>query len=293
MLDLAYDEDSRADVDMNVVKTGDGRFIEVQGTAEGPPFERRALDALLELADDGHPASSSRCSATIVGDFRARRRRRVTLLVATTNPGKLREIAGILDGHPGRRCVTLDGFPRHRRAGGNRRDVRRERAAEGALLRASATGLPSVADDSGLEIDALDSAPGVHSARWHGTDYAVKFRKIYELLAARGARRQRRRASSATSRSRRDGSIVFEADRDRRGRDRAGAAGDARLRLRPDLLLPAARLHARRARISPKGGRQPPRPGLRRLREFLETRNRLIIQPSAGRVRPTHSRNDS
>ena len=53
MLDLAYDEDSHADVDMNVVKTGDGRFIEVQGTAEGPPFERGALDSLLELADAG------------------------------------------------------------------------------------------------------------------------------------------------------------------------------------------------------------------------------------------------
>ncbi len=53
MLDLAYDEDSKADVDMNVVKTGDGRFIEVQGTAEGPPFERRALDDLMELADAG------------------------------------------------------------------------------------------------------------------------------------------------------------------------------------------------------------------------------------------------
>ena len=53
MLDLAYEEDSRAEVDMNVVKTGDGRFIEVQGTAEGPPFERPALDALLELADTG------------------------------------------------------------------------------------------------------------------------------------------------------------------------------------------------------------------------------------------------
>ena len=53
MLDLAYDEDSRADVDMNVVKTGDGRFVEVQGTAEGPPFERAALDSLMELADAG------------------------------------------------------------------------------------------------------------------------------------------------------------------------------------------------------------------------------------------------
>ena len=53
MLDLAYEEDSQADVDMNVVKTGDGRFIEVQGTAEGPPFERSELDALLGLADAG------------------------------------------------------------------------------------------------------------------------------------------------------------------------------------------------------------------------------------------------
>jgi ribonuclease PH len=53
MLDLAYDEDSRADVDMNIVKTGDGRFIELQGTAEGPPFERTALDALMELGDRG------------------------------------------------------------------------------------------------------------------------------------------------------------------------------------------------------------------------------------------------
>jgi ribonuclease PH len=53
LLDLAYEEDSRAEVDMNIVKTGDGRFIEVQGTAEGPPFERRALDDLMELADQG------------------------------------------------------------------------------------------------------------------------------------------------------------------------------------------------------------------------------------------------
>jgi ribonuclease PH len=53
MLDLAYDEDSKADVDMNVIKTGDGRFIEVQGTAEGLPFDRDALDGLLDLAGAG------------------------------------------------------------------------------------------------------------------------------------------------------------------------------------------------------------------------------------------------
>jgi ribonuclease PH len=53
LLDLAYDDDSRADVDMNIVKTGDGRFIEVQGTAEADPFGREALIQLLELADAG------------------------------------------------------------------------------------------------------------------------------------------------------------------------------------------------------------------------------------------------
>jgi ribonuclease PH len=53
LLDLAYDDDSRAQVDMNIVKTGDGRFIEVQGTAEALPFGRDALNALLDLADIG------------------------------------------------------------------------------------------------------------------------------------------------------------------------------------------------------------------------------------------------
>ena len=53
LLDLAYADDSRADVDMNVVMTGNGRFIEVQGTAEAIPFGRDALNTMLDLADAG------------------------------------------------------------------------------------------------------------------------------------------------------------------------------------------------------------------------------------------------
>ena len=53
MLDLPYAEDSRADVDMNVVMTGSGRFVEVQGTAERIPFSRDELDELLALAEGG------------------------------------------------------------------------------------------------------------------------------------------------------------------------------------------------------------------------------------------------
>ncbi|TNM59991.1 ribonuclease PH [Streptomyces sp. NP160] len=53
VLDLEYVEDVRAQTDMNVVMTGDGRFVEVQGTAEGEPFAKAELDALLELAAGG------------------------------------------------------------------------------------------------------------------------------------------------------------------------------------------------------------------------------------------------
>jgi ribonuclease PH len=68
LLDLAYEEDSKAEVDMNFVKTGDGRFIELQGTAEGQPFDRRALDALMELADSGIKELIAMQRA-VVGDF--------------------------------------------------------------------------------------------------------------------------------------------------------------------------------------------------------------------------------
>jgi ribonuclease PH len=53
MLDLAYTEDVRADTDMNVVVTGRGKFVEVQGTAEAAPFDRSELDTLLDLALKG------------------------------------------------------------------------------------------------------------------------------------------------------------------------------------------------------------------------------------------------
>jgi ribonuclease PH len=53
LLDLDYSEDSRADVDFNVVGTDAGTFVEVQGTAEGRPFDRAAMDGLLDLASSG------------------------------------------------------------------------------------------------------------------------------------------------------------------------------------------------------------------------------------------------
>ncbi|MBW8171838.1 ribonuclease PH [Ornithinimicrobium sp. Arc0846-15] len=68
VLDLDYPEDSTADTDMNVVMTGDGRFVEVQGTAEGVPFDRALLDQLLDLGQAGCAELIARQAASFGAD---------------------------------------------------------------------------------------------------------------------------------------------------------------------------------------------------------------------------------
>ncbi|MDD3250358.1 MAG: ribonuclease PH [Smithellaceae bacterium] len=70
LLDLEYEEDSRADVDMNFVMTGAGLFIEVQGTAEHAPFGKDQLDAMTALAADGIRQIIA-CQKEITGDWRS------------------------------------------------------------------------------------------------------------------------------------------------------------------------------------------------------------------------------
>ena len=112
------------------------------------------------------------------------------LLVATTNPGKIREIVDILDGTRDANGSAIELVALTELPAIAEPDETGATFAENSRLKAlyyaAATGLASVADDSGIEIAALDNAPGVHSARWHGTDYAVKFQKIHEELAGRG-----------------------------------------------------------------------------------------------------------
>jgi XTP/dITP diphosphohydrolase len=131
------------------------------------------------------------------------------LLVATTNEGKLREIAGMLEGADVT-LVTLRDLPAVTEP-----EETGATFAENARLKARyyshATGLVSVADDSGLEIDALDNAPGVHSARWHGSDYPTKFLKIRELLRARGVNGSAARFVCHIAVARGD-AILFEAE---------------------------------------------------------------------------------
>lgn len=106
------------------------------------------------------------------------------LLIATTNPGKLREIKPLLAGSPVE-LVTLDrwpGFEAPEETGA----TFEENARLKARYYAEATGMPAVAEDSGLEIDVLGGVPGVESARFGGvtTPYPEKFAMLYERLRA-------------------------------------------------------------------------------------------------------------
>lgn len=112
--------------------------------------------------------------------------RRVVL--ATTNPDKIREIRAIIGRLP-IALVTLGEFPPivpPEETG----DTFADNAKLKALYYARATGLPAIAEDSGLEVDALDGAPGVQSARFGGerATYPERFEKLYAMLDARGGR---------------------------------------------------------------------------------------------------------
>jgi XTP/dITP diphosphohydrolase len=131
------------------------------------------------------------------------------LLVATTNQHKLREIGDLLDGLP-LTIVTLadhPGIPPADEGGA----TFRENARAKALHYSAVTGLPAVAEDSGLEVAALGGAPGVHSARYDGATYEQKFEALYCELERRGGRASGARFVCALAYAR-DGVVRFESD---------------------------------------------------------------------------------
>jgi XTP/dITP diphosphohydrolase len=109
------------------------------------------------------------------------------LLVATTNRGKIREIERILAGGPFE-LVTLSGWPNLEPPEETGRTFEQNARAK-AVYYSDATSQLTVAEDSGLEIDALGGQPGIESARWGGAEltYPQKFTLIYDALRAKGA----------------------------------------------------------------------------------------------------------
>lgn len=134
----------------------------------------------------------------------------MNLLIATTNPGKLEEIRAILAGLP-IELQTLASYPgisEPEETGTAFADNARQKA----LHYAAATHELTVAEDSGLEIDGLDGAPGVHSARFNGATYAEKFQRIYDQLRQRDAAASSARFVCALALADR-GRIVYETRR--------------------------------------------------------------------------------
>ena len=183
-LDLEYAQDSRAQVDMNIVMTRDGRgrlgFVEVQGTGEGRSYTRAELDQLLALGEKGclelmdaqREALGSRAGVIC---------QKPRLVLASNNFGKLKELRQLLG----------DRFDvRSMRELGVETDVEEtgETFEENALIKAKALmdvcHCATLADDSGLCVDQLGGRPGVHSARYcgvHGDDEANNQLLLKEL----------------------------------------------------------------------------------------------------------------
>ena len=130
------------------------------------------------------------------------------LLVATTNRNKVREIRQLLDGSA--EIVTLADWP-DLEAPEETGKTFEDNARLKALYYAAATGALTVAEDSGLSIDALDGAPGVESARFGGIDlpYPEKFALIDTALRAKGDRESPARFVCALALVR-DGRVLFE-----------------------------------------------------------------------------------
>ena len=164
LLDLCYTEDSRAQTDMNLVMNQQGDFIELQGTGEGRAFSVRELQTLMDYGRHGifglmrkQRAALANTGAALLPLPR--------LAVATANGHKLKELRDILRGICEPVGMQEIGLTDDIEENG-------KTFTQNAVIKAEtvmkATGLPTLGDDSGLSVDALNGAPGVFSARYAG-----------------------------------------------------------------------------------------------------------------------------
>ncbi len=185
LLDLRYIEDSRAQVDMNLVMTkdmttGEMEYVEVQGTGEGRSLKKSELNVLLEIGEKGIADLMEKQiealdeAAHVIG-------KKPRLVLASGNFGKLKEMRMLLGDQFDVVSMKELGLDPDIDENGTTFE-------ENALIKAEAlcklTGCAAVADDSGLEVDALDGRPGVHSARYsgvHGDDEANNQLLLKEL----------------------------------------------------------------------------------------------------------------
>ena len=191
------------------------------------------------------------------------------LLVATTNRGKLREIKSLLAG-VSHEIVTLDAWP-DVAAPEETGTTFDDNARAKALYYAAQTGQLTMAEDSGLEIDALGGAPGVESSRFGGADttYPEKFARIYDALRTGGAATSAARFVCALALAR-PGAILFETRGTVEGRIAPEPKGHGGFGYDPIFFYPPfgrtlAEVSARKSAVSHRGQ------AIRALRAYLET----------------------
>ena len=169
LLDICYEEDSNAQVDMNIIMTDRCEFVEVQGTGEERPFSRKDLNKLLELGEKGNKEliSIQRAALGEIADEILGMEYGNDIVISTGNAHKLEEIGAILK--------DLD-YNIHSLKDVNLGNLDIEENGKtfehNALIKARSvaklTNMITIADDSGLEVDAIGKKPGIYSARYAG-----------------------------------------------------------------------------------------------------------------------------
>ncbi len=200
ILDLCYEEDSNAQVDMNIIMTSKGEFVEVQGTGEERPFSKSDLDKLLELGEKGNKELIE-IQKNVLGEIAYEvipMDYGNEIVIATSNNHKLEEIKAILEDLDydiySLKDVNLDGIE----------IVEDGKTFEhNALIKAreiaKRTNLIAIADDSGLEVDAIGKKPGIYSARFAGenaTDYENRQKLLKSLQNVQMSKRTARFVSA-------------------------------------------------------------------------------------------------
>lgn len=169
LLDICYEEDSHAQVDMNIIMTDKCEFVEVQGTGEERPFSRKDLNKLLELGEKGNK-ELIKIQRKVLGEIADEilgMEYGDDIVISTGNAHKLEEIGAILKDLDynihSLKDVNLDNLEIEENG-----KTFEHNALIKARTVAKLTNMITIADDSGLEVDAIGKKPGIYSSRYAG-----------------------------------------------------------------------------------------------------------------------------
>lgn len=184
--DLDYQEDSAALVDMNLVMTESGKFVEIQGTGEEATFDGEQLNELLFYGKAAIEQLIAEQKYVLLNEFSQEEKKDPdepkTIVIATRNPGKAEEFRYMFkkEGYQVKTLLDYPDIPDVEETG----STFEENARLKAETIAQVLDRPVLADDSGLKVDALSGMPGVYSARFAGepkSDAGNNAKLLYEL----------------------------------------------------------------------------------------------------------------